>query len=250
VFVGDLVDRGPDSPSVVEYVQQLVNRGRGQCVLGNHDLNLLLNHPKHENGWFDGKEFVSKGGVVSQRSADDRCRRRILDFYTHLPIALERADLRVVHACWDDDMISFARRSTSVLALYHEHADRIQHDAECRTGIDAIDIGLLHQNKNPVKIITSGPEERTAQPELSGGRMRSERRVQWWSRYRGPYCVFGHYSILCGAPRGGDDAFCVDYGVGKRWRERLDGRSAGFQTQLAALRFPERSVVFDEEQTH
>ncbi len=42
VFVGDLTDRGPDSPSVVHLVQQLIESGRAQCVLGNHDLNIPL----------------------------------------------------------------------------------------------------------------------------------------------------------------------------------------------------------------
>ena len=35
VFVGDLVDRGPDSPAVVRRVQALMEAGLAQCVLGN-----------------------------------------------------------------------------------------------------------------------------------------------------------------------------------------------------------------------
>ena len=35
VFVGDLVDRGEDSPAMVERVAGLVQAGRAQCVLGN-----------------------------------------------------------------------------------------------------------------------------------------------------------------------------------------------------------------------
>lgn len=41
VFVGDLVDRGPDSKRVVEIVLQLERDGRGRAVLGNHDDFLL-----------------------------------------------------------------------------------------------------------------------------------------------------------------------------------------------------------------
>src|SRR3954451_13724531 len=41
VFVGDLGDRGPDSPGVAEWVRDLVAAGRAQCVLGNHDFNAL-----------------------------------------------------------------------------------------------------------------------------------------------------------------------------------------------------------------
>src|ERR1700756_2415469 len=41
VFVGDLCDRGPDSPGVIELVQRLVQSGRALVTLGNHEINLL-----------------------------------------------------------------------------------------------------------------------------------------------------------------------------------------------------------------
>lgn len=40
VFVGDLVDRGPDSPSVLKLVMSMVNSGAAFCVPGNHDMKL------------------------------------------------------------------------------------------------------------------------------------------------------------------------------------------------------------------
>lgn len=41
VFVGDLVDRGPDVPSVLRLVMSMVEGGTGLCVAGNHDVKLL-----------------------------------------------------------------------------------------------------------------------------------------------------------------------------------------------------------------
>lgn len=40
IFVGDLVDRGPDSPNVVRLVSSAVESGMGFCVAGNHDVKL------------------------------------------------------------------------------------------------------------------------------------------------------------------------------------------------------------------
>ncbi|WP_407543800.1 metallophosphoesterase family protein (plasmid) [Deinococcus radiomollis] len=37
VFLGDLTDRGPDSPGVVARVRDLVEEGRAICCMGNHD---------------------------------------------------------------------------------------------------------------------------------------------------------------------------------------------------------------------
>jgi Calcineurin-like phosphoesterase len=55
VFVGDLTDRGPDSPAVVNFVPQLIESSRAQCVLGNRDLKVLLGDKKHDNGWVSTK---------------------------------------------------------------------------------------------------------------------------------------------------------------------------------------------------
>jgi predicted kinase len=41
VFLGDLVDRGPDSPAVLRLVMQMVEDGKAYCVPGNHDMKLL-----------------------------------------------------------------------------------------------------------------------------------------------------------------------------------------------------------------
>ena len=126
IFVGDLTDRGPDSPAVVDLVQQLILAERAQCVLGNHDLNILLKREKRENKWFYGKEFFHDEKVVPQVLADQEIRERVLSLFLTLPIALEREDFRVVHACWDDEMIKIARESSNVVNLYEEHQDLIE----------------------------------------------------------------------------------------------------------------------------
>lgn len=41
LFLGDLVDRGPDSPGVLKLVMELAARGRAICVPGNHDARLV-----------------------------------------------------------------------------------------------------------------------------------------------------------------------------------------------------------------
>ncbi|MDA1232698.1 MAG: metallophosphoesterase, partial [Planctomycetota bacterium] len=188
VFVGDLTDRGPDSPAVVDLVSGLIDSGRAQCVLGNHDLNIFLNHRKHENKWFYGEEFLDGGTVVPQVLADEPTRQQVLGLFRRLPIALERDDLRIVHACWNDEMIGIARGASDVISLYNQHHELIEGSFP-GLEFDEINQGLEHQNKNPVKRLTSGPEERVDKPIHSGGRLRYERRVEWWNEYRGVFCV-------------------------------------------------------------
>ncbi|MFC7625028.1 polynucleotide kinase-phosphatase [Microlunatus sp. GCM10028923] len=41
LFVGDLVDRGPDTPGVLRLVMGMINSGRALCVCGNHEAKLI-----------------------------------------------------------------------------------------------------------------------------------------------------------------------------------------------------------------
>jgi hypothetical protein len=249
VFLGDLTDRGPNSPSIIELVANLIDSGSAQCVLGNHDLNILLDHRKPENRWFWGDEFHDEHGwVVPQKLADSPTQQRVRDLFRTLPIALERDDLRVIHACWDDAMIGMAREASDALSLYEQHREQISKEIADQN-LDETDRQLQHQNRNPVKLLTSGPEERSEKPINAGGKVRNEQRVNWWNDYRSAFCLFGHYSISDGRPRGTDSAFCVDFGVGHRWKERREGKTSGFSHRLAALRFPEIQVVFDDGET-
>ena len=45
------------------------------------------------------------------------------------------------------------------------------------------------------------------------------------------------------------NVFCVDYSVGARWSARKVGMPVGAQCKLAALRWPERTLMFDDGST-
>lgn len=104
-FVGDLTDRGPDSPGVLRRVRQLIDSGRAQLVLGNHELNLLRMdiEPRADNAWLRGeRREVAPGEWLIERTVDsDAERDELLAMLADLPVALEREDLAVVHAMWD-----------------------------------------------------------------------------------------------------------------------------------------------------
>ena len=253
VFLGDLTDRGPDSLAVIELVKSFVVKGRAQCVLGNHDLNILLGDRKHDNHWFFGEEWSLDNTDESTPAvlADVVTQKTVIDFFQTLPLALERDDLRVVHACWDDSMVEIARQHSDVLELYHHYEAQISADHSAEPSMDKIDRGLEHQNRNPVKVLSSGKERRVEVPFEASGQLRYEERVRWWEEYDAkPFCVFGHYSDYRGVKSLSSRAICADFAVAKRWQERKEPSFNGtFRGCLGAVRFPELTVMFDTGET-
>jgi hypothetical protein len=128
------------------------------------------------------------------------------------------------------------------------------------------------QMLNPLKVLTSGVERKGLTPFYAGGKWRFVERVQWWDEYEGNTpVVFGHYWRRvhkidpATAAKGNPDlfgkihpyawhghhhnVFCVDFSVGGRWTERKDGKPVGRDFKLAALRWPERVLQFDDSQS-
>lgn len=300
VFVGDFVDRGPDSPSVLAFAEKLVRSGRAVAVLGNHEINLIREDAKDGSGWYfderverdHHKYHPYKRPALVQR-AD------IVNFLGGLPVALERVDLRIVHAAWIPDKIEAIR--TLPLGSVRQHYDEFEQAADRFSASSGLDKrvdeeaiswghGLEHKDRpppfmearaqhdankqmmNPLKVLTSGVERIGSVPFFSGGRWRFAERAAWWDDYSDPVpVVVGHYwrrvQEIDRTTVGKGDAdlfqgiapfawhgklgnvFCVDFSVGGRWSERKDGKNAGKNFRLAALRWPEKTLQFDDGET-
>lgn len=269
VFVGDLGDRGPDSPGVVLLVRRLVQQGLAQAVLGNHELNALrarrVGKLKPELSWLfpRARPFRHRDCHVPQVLAGDRT-ADILDFFATLPVALERGGqtpVRVVHACWDQASIDAVRHETDVMDVFLHHEARINHELHAANNPDHDDRELVHQNGNPIKLLTSGREVRSTTPVVINDKPRHRVRHPWWDSDLVPgLTVVGHYWRV-GLPGEEHEALlfggrarhallgqvmCIDYSVGRRFRERLEAPlAARYLTSLGALRLPERMVYFD-----
>ncbi len=184
VFLGDLADRGPDSPGVICRVRERMALG-AQCVLGNHELSVLRGKDKGYNRWFftEGGDWChaeTGGRVVPMSPLASSSREDVEELFAGLPLALEREGLRVVHACWDDQAIARVRNSSeSVLEIFNSARRNPLKEPEANWGEDgppprdeaweAQEVG--QQNDNAVAVLTSGKERRAG-----GRRGRAERR--------------------------------------------------------------------------
>jgi len=116
IFVGDLVDRGPNSPEVLRLVMDMVAQGLAFCVSGNHDdklYRLLLGHQVQVR---HGLELT-----VAQLSAYDQpFRTRVKTFLSSLPhhIILDEGRLVVAHAGLEERLHGRTSKGVRALCLY------------------------------------------------------------------------------------------------------------------------------------
>ncbi|MEB3295026.1 MAG: metallophosphoesterase [Synechococcales bacterium] len=94
-FLGDLIDRGPRSCQVVEFVK----RNDYPCVLGNHEQMLLEAFPQGQVFGPALQAWLQSGGRATMASYDDA--ETLLEhiaWLQTLPIYIDLGDLWLVHA--------------------------------------------------------------------------------------------------------------------------------------------------------
>ena len=112
IFVGDLIDRGPEQRRTVDTVRSMIDAGSAQTVLGNHEFNAigwLTRNPdnldEHLRRRTD-KNRQQHAAFLSQVGEESALHNEYVDWFRTLPIWLDLGDLRVVHACWSSDEIN------------------------------------------------------------------------------------------------------------------------------------------------
>jgi protein phosphatase len=116
VFVGDLVDRGPDSPGVLRLAMGMVRAGHALCVSGNHEAKLLRA--------LDGRKVSLTHGLettMEQLAAeDDAFRAEVREFVDGLiaHYVLDGGDLVVAHAGLKESYHGRASGRVRSFALY------------------------------------------------------------------------------------------------------------------------------------
>jgi len=116
VFVGDLVDRGPNSPDVLRIAMQMVEASTAYAVMGNHDRKLVR--------WLDGRNVQTTHGLqrsieqLTAESAEFRGRAREFLDGLRSHYWLDGGRLAVAHAGLKEEMIGRGSGAVREFALY------------------------------------------------------------------------------------------------------------------------------------
>jgi hypothetical protein len=177
IFVGDLIDRGPQQVKTLELVRSMVEAGSAQIVMGNHEFNAVsyaTPDPEEPGAYMrphNKKNRKQHQAFLDQISEDTYA--DWIEWFRTLPLWLDLDGIQVVHACWNADQIEKVRGwvppGTPMSTEFIVRANRKgspEHQA--------------------IEVLLKGPELSLAehgQPGFKGkgGHVRHEARIRWWN---------------------------------------------------------------------
>ena len=106
IFLGDLIDRGPEQLKVINIVRRMVDAGYARCIMGNHEFNAIgyVTELPGSAGKFLRTRSPSKvaqhAEFLRQVGEGSALHRDLVEWFRTLPPMLDLGGIRVVHAWW------------------------------------------------------------------------------------------------------------------------------------------------------
>lgn len=174
VFLGDFIDRGPDSGGVLETVRDLISDARALAVMGNHELNAIHFHNEDpETGEplrrHSAKNEAQHAEFLRQFPVGSDGAREWTGWMAGLPLWLDLGPFRVVHACWSAPAVRRLARLAPGGVLPR---DRLLRAGRWKDPLN-----------EDVEVLTKGPEEPLPAGRGftdKGGHRRDRVRIAWW----------------------------------------------------------------------
>ncbi len=175
VFVGDLVDRGPQQLRALETVKAMVDAGSAQITMGNHEFNAICYGIPHADGEHlrrhSDKNAHQHRAFLEQLTAEQQ--RYYLDWFRSIPLWLDLGGVRVVHACWHEPSMKVVEQE---LGSNMFSSDEQFAAASTKS----------HPLYEAIETLIKGPElSLTDHGQLSyldkDGHTRDHARLRWWS---------------------------------------------------------------------
>ncbi len=166
VFVGDLIDRGPDQIRTLDIARRMVDAGAAHMVLGNHEFNAVAWATPNDAGQrcrpHTDKNRSQHAAFLEAVVEDSAAHKQWIDWFASLPLWLDLDGLRIVHACWHSDSMKTLGGSTLN-----------------RSEVTAASGDPLHE---AIEIILNGPEVHLGDISYADndGNCRDKARIRWW----------------------------------------------------------------------
>ena len=173
IFVGDLIDRGPEQLETVEVVRGMVEQDDAFCIMGTHEYNAI----QYRLGLRKLKDNDLHWTFLAQVREGSATYRACLEWFTTLPLWLDMGSFGVVHACWDTPNMNVLE--TLGLGSDRLISEKLHHLAYEGKPKDATDRRAYHALENILK----GPEQKLPDGvsfKDKDGTVRHEIRTRWY----------------------------------------------------------------------
>lgn len=175
IFVGDLIDRGPEIQETLNIVRAMVEHDTALIVMGNHEFNALAYNTLDPEQPDEFLRAHSKGNMDQYARTLEQVKDvdTMLAFFYSMPLWLDLPALRVVHACWEPDAINHLEKWLKIRRLDHESL----------VAASRKDTEIYHAIETTLK----GKEYSLGDITFSdkGGKTRNQVRVRWYLPYHG-----------------------------------------------------------------
>ena len=101
LFLGDLIDNGPENAAVIRAVRGTVEDGEGLCLIGNHELNAILLHTGHRER--SPKNLRQHESFLREMPLGSREADEAVAWFSSLPLRADLGHFRAAHAFWGDE---------------------------------------------------------------------------------------------------------------------------------------------------
>ncbi len=149
VFVGDLIDKGPKPAEVLQCVRAMVDNGHALMVIGNHEINWINDAADHTESH---QAFITathkhrdRSKITASYQANTDGLIDIFQWLRKQPLFIDRPELRVVHACWNQQAIQLLKLAgiecmdDAALAAYR------QRYSDLYLAMDLVVAGCMHR---------------------------------------------------------------------------------------------------------
>ncbi|TVQ51473.1 MAG: phosphoesterase, partial [Saprospirales bacterium] len=121
LFLGDYIDRGPDSLRCLEIVKAMVDEGSAVALMGNHEYNAICFHQQDKTGGHLRphliKNVLQHETTLKSFKRNQELYEAYINWFRSLPMYFENDQFRAVHACWEPKSLAVINERLSDGAL-------------------------------------------------------------------------------------------------------------------------------------
>jgi len=177
LFLGDYIDRGPNSPGVVQLVRQMVKEENAIALMGNHEYNAILYNTKVDETFLRKHTLKNcKQHAVTLRQYKNKPTeyQEAIAWFKTLPLYFENEYFRAIHACWHTSSMNVLKKKSLQGVLNNDQF--IESAAKSKELYKVVDILC----KGLEIALPDGTTFKDKDDNL-----RSEIRLKWWEDPKG-----------------------------------------------------------------